>query len=134
MTTEEQIQYWIRLSDYDLETANAMLQTKRYLYVGFMCHQTIEKIFKACYTKLKEATPPYTHKLMYLKKIGEFENIFSPEQTLFIQTLEPLNIEARYPEYKMKIAASLTSAKCIELLSKTKTLQQWTKKTILLVK
>ena len=27
--------YWVELSDYDLETA--MLQTKRYLYVGFMC-------------------------------------------------------------------------------------------------
>jgi hypothetical protein len=26
-----------------LETADAMLLTGRYLYVGFMCHQTIEK-------------------------------------------------------------------------------------------
>lgn len=28
------------MSDNDLETANAMLATSRYLYVGFMCHQT----------------------------------------------------------------------------------------------
>ena len=35
------------MSDYDLETANAMLLTGRYLYVGFMRHQTIEKILKA---------------------------------------------------------------------------------------
>lgn len=35
------------MSDYDLETANAMLLTGRYLYVGFMCYQTIEKILKA---------------------------------------------------------------------------------------
>ena len=28
--------YWIEMSDYDLETANAMLMTGRYLYVGFM--------------------------------------------------------------------------------------------------
>ena len=35
------------MSDYDLETANAMLLTGRYLYVGFMFHQTIEKILKA---------------------------------------------------------------------------------------
>ena len=39
MTTEEKVNYWVELSDYDLETADAMLQTKRYLYVGFMCHQ-----------------------------------------------------------------------------------------------
>jgi hypothetical protein len=36
MTNAEKIQYWINLSDYDMETADAMLLTKRYLYVGFM--------------------------------------------------------------------------------------------------
>jgi len=35
--------YWIEISDYDLDTAEAMLESKRYLYVGFMCHQAIEK-------------------------------------------------------------------------------------------
>ena len=44
---DSKIKYWIDISDYDLETAEAMLQSKRYLYVGFMCHQTIEKAFKA---------------------------------------------------------------------------------------
>jgi hypothetical protein len=42
---EKQIKYRIDLSDYDLETAEAMLSGRRYLYVGFMCHQTIEKAF-----------------------------------------------------------------------------------------
>ncbi len=44
---DSKIKYWIDLSDYDLDTAEAMLQSKRYLYVGFMCHQSIEKSFKA---------------------------------------------------------------------------------------
>ena len=35
------------MSDYDLETANAMLLTGRYLYVGFMCHKKKKKILKA---------------------------------------------------------------------------------------
>lgn len=39
--------YWIEIAKYDLETAEAMLKSKRYLYVGFMCHQSIEKILKA---------------------------------------------------------------------------------------
>jgi HEPN domain-containing protein len=34
-------------ADYDLDTAKAMLQTERYLYVGFMAHQAIEKALKA---------------------------------------------------------------------------------------
>ena len=40
---DERAEYWIEIADYEIETAKAMLQTGRYLYVGFMCHQTIEK-------------------------------------------------------------------------------------------
>ncbi len=38
------VDYWLELSEYDLETAGAMLQTNRFLDVAFMCHQSIEKI------------------------------------------------------------------------------------------
>jgi HEPN domain-containing protein len=43
------VSYWIDITEYDLETAEAMLVTKRFLYVGFMCHQAIKKYLKACY-------------------------------------------------------------------------------------
>lgn len=45
----EKIRYWIDLAEYDLETARVMLTGKRFLYVGFMCHQAIEKILKGYY-------------------------------------------------------------------------------------
>jgi HEPN domain-containing protein len=45
----EKSTYWIEIADYDFETAKAMLASKRYLYVGFMCHQVIEKTIKAYY-------------------------------------------------------------------------------------
>lgn len=35
---DKKVAYWIEMSDYDFDTAKAMLQTGRYLYVGFMCH------------------------------------------------------------------------------------------------
>ena len=42
---EKKINYWIELSDYDLETAEAMLKSKRYLYVGFiMTKQQVDPI------------------------------------------------------------------------------------------
>ena len=44
---DDKVIYWVEMSDYDIETADAMQATGRYLYVGFMCHQTIEKILKA---------------------------------------------------------------------------------------
>jgi HEPN domain-containing protein len=122
---ESKIKYWIDLSDYDLETAEAMLQTKRYLYVGFMCHQTIEKIFKAYFTKLKSETAPYSHSLSFLAKKGDFYEFFSNEQKEFIDQIEPLNIEARYPSHKERLIRSLTNSKCIDIVQKTIELQLW---------
>lgn len=54
---EDRVKYWSDLSDYDFDTAKAMFTTGRWLYVGFMCHQTIEKIFKAYWcTKSTQTT------------------------------------------------------------------------------
>jgi HEPN domain-containing protein len=123
----EKTQYWVEISDYDLETAEAMLGSKRYLYVGFMCHQTIEKIFKAYFISLKSESAPYSHSLSYLAKQGGFYNSFTELQKDFIDQIEPLNIEARYPSYKEKLLKSLTQEKCSEILQQTKELQQWIK-------
>jgi len=124
---ERKIKYWIELSDYDLETAEAMLTSKRYLYVGFMCHQTIEKAFKAYFTKLNPETAPFTHSLSYLAKKGEFYEMFSESQKEFLDQIEPLNIEARYPSHKERLLKSLTDSKCLEIIQKTKELQLWIK-------
>lgn len=124
---QKNITYWIELSDYDLETAEAMLKSKRFLYVGFMCHQTIEKIFKAYYTHVKNETAPFSHSLSFLAKKGEFYHLFSDSQKDFIDQIEPLNIEARYPSHKERVLKSLTEAKCIEIIQKTKEIQSWIK-------
>ena len=134
MTTEEKIDYWVELSDYDLETADAMLQTKRYLYVGFMCHQSIEKILKGVFSKIKKETPPFVHKLALIALQGDFYEQFSEEQKVFIDQMEPLNIKARYPDDKKELAKKLNQAKCIEILEKTKDLQQWIKEILLSIK
>ena len=124
---DSKIKYWIDLSDYDLETANAMLISKRYLYVGFMCHQTIEKAFKAYCIKLKPVAAPYSHSLSYIAKQGGFYESFSEEEREFIDQIEPLNIEARYPSHKERLLKSLTETKCLEIIQKTKELQKWIK-------
>ena len=127
MTNEEKVEHWTELSEYDLETADAMLQTKRYLYVGFMCHQVVEKIFKAYYEKRKEETPPYSHKLILLAQQGDFYDELNEEQIDFLLEIEPLNIETRYTEYKERLLRRLTPTYCTTLINRTKTLQQWIK-------
>ncbi|HOD61980.1 MAG TPA: HEPN domain-containing protein [Bacilli bacterium] len=124
---EDKVKYWTDLSDYDMETAEVMLRSKRYLYVGFMCHQTIEKIFKAYFISLKSDVAPFTHSLSFLAKRGDFYVFFSEEQKDFIDQIEPLNIEARYPSHKDRLLKSLTEEKCNEIISKTKELQSWIK-------
>ena len=124
---EEKIKYWLELSDYDLDTAQAMLRSKRYLYVGFMCHQVIEKIFKAYYVKLKSSNAPFTHSLSFLAKKGGFSHALTEEQTNFIDQIEPLNIETRYPAHQKTLLKRLTKSKCEELLKTTENLQKWTK-------
>lgn len=128
---DDKVIYWLELSDYDLDTALSMYETKRYLYVGFMCHQTIEKILKAYYTHLKSETAPYSHNLSYIAIKGEFYKEFSEEQKDFIDQIEPLNIEARYPAHKERLFKSLTDKKCLEIIEKTKELQEWIKRKLL---
>ena len=42
MDTEGKIEYWLEIGHYDLVSAKAMLESKRFLYVGFLCHQVVE--------------------------------------------------------------------------------------------
>ena len=123
----EKVVYWIEIAEYDLETAGDMLEAKRFLYVGFMCHQVIEKILKACYVSKHDEIPPYVHNLKRLASLCALYEKMSGEQKDFLDILEPLNVEARYPSQKDRIGRSLTEEACQALLSKTGDLYQWIK-------
>ena len=127
MSINEKVQYRIEIAEYDLKTANVMLEGKRFLYVGFMCHQVIEKILKAYYTFRLEEVPPFIHNLTILAKISDLYDEMSDSQQEFIILLEPLNIKARYPSYKDKLFKTLTEKKCKQILKNTGDLYQWVK-------
>ncbi|CDD33457.1 putative uncharacterized protein [Bacteroides sp. CAG:714] len=123
----DKVTYWIEMSDYDFDTAKAMLETKRYLYVAFMCHQTIEKILKAYWSNVLEEPPLKIHSLSRLAEKSGLDKDMSEEQTDFIDELEPLNIEARYPSYKERLMKSLTADRCKKLIEQTDKLRIWIK-------
>ena len=123
----DKVTYWIEMSDYDFDTAKAMLETKRYLYVAFMCHQIVEKILKAYWSNVLEEPPLKIHSLSRLAEKSGLDKDMSEEQTDFIDELEPLNIEARYPSYKERLMKSLTSDRCKELIEQTDKLRTWIK-------
>ena len=122
---DEKVRYWVDISEYDLATAEAMLKTERYLYVGFMCHQAIEKILKAHYQLMKGKMPPKTHNLFFLIEETGLMALCDDRQLQFLDILNPMNVEARYPEYKEGLAAFLTGDRAQDILIKTKELYQW---------
>lgn len=125
---KSKVEYWMDLSDYDFDTANAMLQTKRYLYVGFMCHQSVEKILKAVLCSKNEALPPKIHNLLRLAEIADLLRLMDDKQKKTLYLLNPLNIDSRYPSYKDTLLSQLTEERCIEIINLTKELILWIKK------
>jgi HEPN domain-containing protein len=83
-------------AEYDLKTAENMLNDGRYIYVIFMCHLAIEKILKAIVAKETNKMPPKTHNLIYLIKLANLkipQNLFD-----FITKINNASIVTRYPE------------------------------------
>jgi HEPN domain-containing protein len=127
---KESVKYWLDVAEYDLDVANAMLQTGKYLYVAFMCKKTKEKALKAVIARNCEEgeIPPRIHHLLKLADRAGLYSKMLPEQLSFIKDLNPMNIEARYPEYRAQIASNLTSDICAEIIAGTEELLCWIKK------
>lgn len=117
--------YWLKLALYDLETAEAMLSSRRYLYVGFMCHQTIEKTLKAIYSKKSNEVPPRIHNLARLLNLVDLGDEIPSDLLEVIHQLNPLNITSRYPDEELDILHDLTPEYTEEVLGNTRRLFQW---------
>ena len=96
-----------------------MLETRRFLYVGFMCHQVIEKILKAYWSKVLEELPLKIHHLSRLAAKSGLIDELSEEQLGFIDSLEPLNIEA-ITQYPFRFSMMLLPKHFMRSLKKTK--------------
>ncbi|MFH1678151.1 MAG: HEPN domain-containing protein [Candidatus Omnitrophota bacterium] len=111
------IQEWVEISEYDLRTAEAMLNAGRYLYVFFMCQQAVEKILKALYVQRNNELPPRTHNLLYLVEVLEI-GIQDKNLALFSQ-LNQFYFETRYPGDRIQLAREVDRNKAREILKKT---------------
>lgn len=121
----DRVAYWLDIAAYDIETAEAMYQTKRWLYVAFMCHQAIEKTLKAYWCGTREDDSPYTHNHMRLAEgCGLYEKM-SDDQKDLLDKVTNYNIEARYPEDKDDLYRRLSQQACRQIIDETKQLIQW---------
>lgn len=117
---------WIKSSQYDLKTAEHMLETGRYIYVLFMCHLSVEKLLKALYEAVLGKNAPKTHNLIYLLKACEVE--LSEKHLETLESLNDLSIVTRYPEDIDAMVKAFKRKKVEDYLNKTKELRKWLKR------
>lgn len=116
---------WLASADYDIETANHMLATGRYLYVIFMCHLALEKTLKAIAAEAQQKTPPRTHDLLYLVNLGSVN--LSQEHSDFIGKINNASIPTRYPEDLAKAITAFPRGVAENYLAETKEVLEWLK-------
>ena len=136
MDYQEKYEFWLDISLYDLETAKVMFQSGRYLYVVFMCQQSVEKLIKGLYVLHIGEEPPRTHNIwLVFKKLLDNElfanqidnemkekvNYYKP----FLAELFAYYISRRYPSYRNKLSTVVKKEKAQDVLRKTEEAFEW---------
>ncbi len=127
MDNKEKILYWTELAEEDLITAEIILNSKRYLHFGFLCHLVVERYLKSYHWKSIGTEPPYTHNLLVLSSQSGMNEIIPENFKQLLYKLMPLNIQARYPSNKDRIYKLLSEDYCINLFLEIKEFSKWIK-------
>lgn len=114
-----------------METARAMLASRRLLYVAFMCHQVVEKALKGAFVARCQTMAPRVHALVAVAQQSGLYDGMTPAQHELLDALDPMNIECRYPANKEKLLAALTVADCERMIAETEEFFTWIKHALL---
>ena len=127
MARENIANKWLEIAATDLDVAELNFNHGYWLYSAFLCHQALEKTLKAYYVSTHDDDPPFTHShTRLLSKCGLTDEL-TDEQLRFVTLIEPMYIEARYPEQKLDAAKMLNKEACLYILNTTKELIEWIK-------
>ena len=126
MTPEEQVNYWVELSDDNYRSMNNMFNAGEYVWSLFVGHLSLEKLLKAYYVKIKQKKVPYIHDLYKLALECDLE--LSEEQKDSLQYITLFNIQARYEDYKKDFYKKCTKEFTINNIKRIKELRNWLKK------
>lgn len=127
MDSLEKFEYWKDIALYDLETAQAMLEAGRWLYVVFMCQQAIEKLCKGLYLVFIDDEVPRIHDINSLitKFADKLSDPIDDDKRLLFAKLSAFYLNNRYPEYKQHLSLSLGKEEAQDVLHKSKEVFKW---------
>ena len=118
------VRKWLERVEYDMKTAEAMLQTGRYIYAVFMCQQAIEKCFKALIAFLGGDVLPI-HNLRRLAELSGLINQFNKDQLMKLDFLSQYYINARYKEDITELSRGITEEFSREMIDFSKEMIRW---------
>lgn len=122
LNVELQISYWLSCAKEDIETANILIEQRRFLHGLFFCHLVIEKALKAHVVKQTQELAPRSHNLYILaEKVGLN---FKEKEELLLGILMKYQLQGRYPDYNPSVP-DYNRAK--EYYEQTNKLFQWLK-------
>lgn len=119
------INNWISSTDYDLKTAANLFKSRRYIYVVFLCHLSIEKTLKAVVCKRHDTMPPHTHNLNRLIELAGIS--VEEKHQEFINKISLQSVPTRYPEDFQKLSRQFTRKVAEEHLMQTREVIKWLK-------
>lgn len=117
---EKDVKAWLDAARYDLTTAQALLKSRRYVYVLFMCQQSLEKLLKALITAQTKEFPPRIHNLV---RLGELTTLqFSQKERELLERLSLYYLQSRYPPDVQALAKTVNSSRAATHLKQTEAL------------
>lgn len=114
-------------ASYDLNTAKAMFKSGRYVYVAFMCQQSLEKLAKGLYNYYVDNNVPRVHNISFVldKVLGVLKVEIEDDKYQLFDKLAAYYLQGRYPSFKEEISNLIDKEEAKKILEKTKEVYQW---------
>jgi len=127
LTEEDKYQYWFSYAQNDIDSAEIMLQSKRWFYTVYMCQQAIEKLVKGLYILYIDDNVPRLHDINNI--LERFKNKIpekiTEDHTGLFDTLSEFYLRSRYPDYTSTLTAFITGDYAQLIFEKSREAFQW---------
>jgi len=120
---DEDIAYWLKLAQLDLDSARKSLDGGSFLHCLFGCQQALEKRIKALVVEATGQPPPRMHNLVRLAALAGLN--LGPQQEDLLGRLSLEYVEMRYPEEIATINELNNQQTAEEHLQQTEELFRW---------
>ena len=124
MNIEKHVEHWRKGAEEDWEVAQDLLGIGRCRHALFFAHLAVEKVIKACVTKVTGQVPPKTHNLLRLAQVSALQT--TSEQSGVLRRLNMHQLAGRYPGESSEMELSIEQA--AELMKDAERILEWLKR------